>query len=113
MKLESALAKLRTPRRIALLHYSPVSGTLAGEPPEIFPFLGSSRLEEPLHRYRWTPFSTGMHTAALWRARPSTASRLQRGEAAAARRRPEQPPFLLFELPREAGAEQATAGVAQ
>ncbi len=51
LKLESALAKLRTPRRIALLHYSPVRITVEGEPPEIFPFLGSSRLEEPLTRY--------------------------------------------------------------
>ncbi|HSW16978.1 MAG TPA: metallophosphoesterase, partial [Ramlibacter sp.] len=51
MKLESALAKLRTRRRIALLHYSPIAGTVEGEPLEIYPFLGSSRLEEPLLRY--------------------------------------------------------------
>ncbi|HEX6705954.1 MAG TPA: metallophosphoesterase [Albitalea sp.] len=51
LKLESALAKLRTPRRIALLHYSPIVGTAQGEPPEIYPFLGSSRLEDPLVRY--------------------------------------------------------------
>jgi Icc-related predicted phosphoesterase len=51
MKLESALAKLRTPQRIALLHYSPIAGTVQGEPVEIFPFLGSSRLEDPLVRY--------------------------------------------------------------
>ena len=51
MKLESALAKLRTPRRIALLHYSPIAGTIEGEPAEIYAFLGSSRLEEPLLRY--------------------------------------------------------------
>jgi Icc-related predicted phosphoesterase len=51
MKLESALAKLRTPRRIALLHYAPISATVQGEPPEIFAFLGSSRLEDPLLRY--------------------------------------------------------------
>jgi Icc-related predicted phosphoesterase len=51
LKLESALAKLRTPKRIALLHYSPVAGTVEGEPVEIFPFLGSSRLEDPLVRY--------------------------------------------------------------
>jgi Icc-related predicted phosphoesterase len=50
-KLESALAKLRTPRRIALLHYAPIAGTVQGEPPEIFAFLGSSRLEDPLLRY--------------------------------------------------------------
>lgn len=51
MKLESALAKLRTPRRIALLHYAPVASTVQGEPPEIYAFLGSSRLEDPLLRY--------------------------------------------------------------
>jgi len=51
MKFESALARLRTPRRVALLHYSPIPGTVQGEPPEIFAFLGTSRLEEPLNRY--------------------------------------------------------------
>ncbi len=51
LKLETALAKLRTPNRVALLHYSPVRATVEGEPPEIFAFLGSSRLEEPLSRY--------------------------------------------------------------
>lgn len=51
LKLESALAKLRTPQRIALLHYSPIEATVKGEPSEIFAFLGTSRLEEPLIRY--------------------------------------------------------------
>jgi Icc-related predicted phosphoesterase len=51
MKLGSALAKLRTPQRVALMHYAPVLDTVRGEPPEIFPFLGTSRLEEPLNRY--------------------------------------------------------------
>jgi Icc-related predicted phosphoesterase len=52
LKLESALARLRTLRRIALLHYSPIEGTVEGEPLEIYPFLGSSRLEEPINRYQ-------------------------------------------------------------
>ena len=51
LKLESAMARLRTPARVVLLHYSPVIDTVDGEPREIFPFLGSSRLEEPLNRY--------------------------------------------------------------
>jgi Icc-related predicted phosphoesterase len=51
LKLESGLARLRTRQRVALLHYSPVASTVEGEPLEIFPFLGSSRLEEPLNRY--------------------------------------------------------------
>lgn len=51
LKLESALAKLRTPQKIAILHYAPIVETTLGEPPEIAPFLGSSRLEEPINRY--------------------------------------------------------------
>ena len=34
-----------------MLHYAPIRATVEGEPPEIFAFLGSSRLEEPLNRY--------------------------------------------------------------
>jgi Icc-related predicted phosphoesterase len=51
LKLESALARLRTPRRVAILHYSPIQATVEGEAPELYAFLGSSRLEEPLNRY--------------------------------------------------------------
>lgn len=54
LKLEAALARLRTPHRIALLHYAPIAETVQGEPPEIYPFLGSGRLEEPLDRYKVT-----------------------------------------------------------
>src|SRR5262245_4194003 len=66
LKLESALAKLRTPRRVALLHYAPIEGTVQGEPREIFPFLGSSRLEEPLNRFNVTAVFHGhAHHGAL------------------------------------------------
>ena len=51
LKLETALGQLRTERRVALLHYSPIVATVVGEPLEIYPYLGSSRLEEPLTRY--------------------------------------------------------------
>ena len=54
LKLEAALAHLRTPQIIALLHYAPIRETAEGEPPEIYPFIGSSRLEDPLNRYRVT-----------------------------------------------------------
>lgn len=52
LKLEAALARLRTPQKIAVLHYAPIHATVVGEPPEIEAFLGSSRLEEPIDRYR-------------------------------------------------------------
>src|SRR6185312_10815114 len=51
LKLETALARLRNDRIVAILHYSPIQGTVEGEPREIFPYLGCSRLEEPLGRY--------------------------------------------------------------
>jgi Icc-related predicted phosphoesterase len=51
LKLESALARLRAPTRVALIHYAPIQETVEGEPREIFPYLGCSRLEEPLVRY--------------------------------------------------------------
>lgn len=54
LKLETALQRLRTPHRIAVLHYAPTRDTVEGEPPEIFPYLGCSRLEEPLNRYQVT-----------------------------------------------------------
>jgi Icc-related predicted phosphoesterase len=51
LKLETALARLRTKRRIVLLHYAPIQATVEGEPPEIFTFMGSGRLEDPINRY--------------------------------------------------------------
>jgi Icc-related predicted phosphoesterase len=66
LKLESGLAKLRTPHRVALLHYSPIEATVEGEPREIYPFLGSSRLEEPLNRYEVSAVVHGhAHRGAL------------------------------------------------
>ena len=54
LKLESALSRLRTQHRFAILHYAPIQDTVDGEPLEILPFLGCSRLEEPLNRYPLT-----------------------------------------------------------
>lgn len=51
MRLESARARRRTERRLALLHYAPIRAPVEGEPPEIFPFLGSSRLAEPIDHF--------------------------------------------------------------
>jgi Icc-related predicted phosphoesterase len=52
LKLESALRTLRAPATICLLHYAPIPETLKGEPEDIFPFLGSSRLLAPIEIYR-------------------------------------------------------------
>jgi Icc-related predicted phosphoesterase len=36
--------------KIVVLHYAPIKATIEGEPLEIFPFMGSSRLAEPINR---------------------------------------------------------------
>src|SRR3954464_12277262 len=51
MKLERAMSQLRTNKRVVVLHYSPISATVQGEAPEIFPFLGTSRLAEVVDRH--------------------------------------------------------------
>lgn len=49
LKLERALRELRdVERRVVLLHYAPIDGTLLGEPERIYPFLGSSRMVQPI-----------------------------------------------------------------
>jgi Icc-related predicted phosphoesterase len=58
LKLESALARLRNDRIVALLHYAPIQATVEGEPCEIYPFLGCSRLEDPIARF---PVSAVFH----------------------------------------------------
>ena len=50
-KLENALRSLKTDRNVAVLHYSPVADTVAGEPLEIYPFLGCSRLADAIDRF--------------------------------------------------------------
>jgi Icc-related predicted phosphoesterase len=51
LKLESALARLRNDRIVAVLHYAPIQATVEGEPVDIYPFLGCSRLEDPITRF--------------------------------------------------------------
>ena len=52
MRLENAMRSVRTQRSVVVLHYAPVVETVEGEPLEIFPFLGSSRLAETIDRFR-------------------------------------------------------------
>jgi Icc-related predicted phosphoesterase len=51
-RLAAALASLKAPRRVVLLHYAPVHDTLVGESPEIYPFLGNSDLGEVIDAAR-------------------------------------------------------------
>ena len=105
LKLESALARLRTRRRVVLLHYAPVRDTCDGEPLEIYAFLGSSRLEEPLNRYA---ASVVFHGHAH-RGQPEgkTAGGVPVYNVALPllqRLYPDRPPFRVVEIPAQPAA---------
>jgi Icc-related predicted phosphoesterase len=106
LKLEAALARLRTPQKIAVLHYSPIQATVQGEPPEIIAFLGSSRLEEPLDRYRVNAVFHGhAHRGSPEGRTKGNAPVYNVAMPVLATSFPEQPPFRVVEVP--IGAEAA------
>lgn len=49
LTLENQLQQLETEKKVVILHYSPIRDTVVGEPEEIFSFLGSSRLVNPIN----------------------------------------------------------------
>jgi Icc-related predicted phosphoesterase len=52
MRLENAMRRLRAGRTMVVLHYAPIAETVEGEPAEIMPFLGCSRLAETIDRFQ-------------------------------------------------------------
>jgi Icc-related predicted phosphoesterase len=99
LKLESALARLRTERRVALLHYAPIAETVEGEPLEIYPFLGSSRLEEPLNRFQVMAAFHGHAHHGAPEGRTSTGVPVYNVSIPLLRQlHPDRPPFRLVEL---------------
>jgi Icc-related predicted phosphoesterase len=99
IKLESALATLRSLHRIAMLHYAPIEGTVEGEPKEIYPFMGSSRLEEPLNRYRVAAVFHGhAHRGALEGRIKKDVPVYNVALPLLQRSFPDRPPFRVLEL---------------
>jgi len=66
LKLERAMSQLRTKKRVIVLHYSPILATIDGEAPEIYPFLGTSRLAEVVDRHG---ADLVLHGHAQWQVR--------------------------------------------
>lgn len=100
LKLELALSRLRTPWRVGILHYSPIAATVAGEPPEIYPFLGSSRMEEPLNRYHVSlAFHGHAHRGDLEGKTRDGTPVYNVSYPLLRRAFPDQPPIRIVELP--------------
>jgi Icc-related predicted phosphoesterase len=102
LKLESALARLRASTRIALLHYSPIEATVKGEPVEIYPFLGSSRLEDPINRYQVAAVLHGHAHAGCPEGRTSAQVPVYNVSMPLLKRTfPDRPPFRVLEVERD------------
>jgi len=100
LKLEAALARLRTPQKIAVLHYSPIQATVEGEPPEIIAFLGSTRLEEVVDRYRCSiVFHGHAHHGRLEGRTKGNAAVYNVALPLLKNKFPDQPPFRVVEVP--------------
>lgn len=100
LKLETALARLRMQKRVALLHYSPIQETVEGEPCEIFPYLGSSRLAEPLARYRVDAVFHGHAHRGRPEGRTAGGAPVYNVSVQVLQRSyPERPPFRILEIP--------------
>lgn len=107
LKLESALARLRTAQKIGVLHYSPIQATVQGEPPEIVAFLGSSRLEEPLDRYRVNAVFHGhAHRGSPEGRTKNGAPVYNVAMPVLAAAFPDDPPFRVIEVPIGEEAER-------
>ena len=105
-----ALARLKAERRIAVMHYAPIAATVEGEPLEIYAFLGSSRLEEPLSRY---PVDAVLHGHAHHGAPEGrTAGGVPVYNVSMSlltATYPDRPPFRLLELPAPASTATASS----
>ena len=100
LKLEAALARLRTPQKVAVLHYAPIQATVEGEPPEIIAFLGSTRLEEPIDRYRVnTVFHGHAHHGSLEGRTKSNAVVYNVAMPLLKKQFPDQLPLRIIEIP--------------
>jgi len=99
LKLERALARLRTPSVVVLMHYAPIRQTVEGEPLEIYPFLGSSRLEEPLNRYPVTMVFHGhAHRGVADGATTGGVPVYNVSMPLLSRAHPDRPPFRVFDI---------------
>jgi hypothetical protein len=110
MKLESALAKLRTRRRIALLHYAPIVGTVAGR--------AGGDLSLPRKQPAGSPAAALPDRRRVPRPRASRHARgahhqrragLQRGQALAAAHAARYVALLSLRVPREPVDEKTPA----
>ncbi len=108
LKLESALQRLKElEHRVVMMHYAPIRETVEGESPEIFAFLGSSRLEEPLTRLGATVVFHGHAHRGTAEGKTSTGIPVFNvAHTVLKAAHPDRPPYRIFEVPLTEKANQ-------
>ena len=101
LKLESALQRLKEmEHRVVMMHYAPIRATVEGESQEIFAFLGSSRLEEPLTRLGATVVFHGhAHRGAPEGKTATGIPVFNVAHMVLKAAYPDRPPYRIFEIP--------------
>lgn len=114
LKLETALGRLETEHRIAIMHYAPIRETVEGESLEVYPFLGSSRLEEPLSRYHVTAVFHGhAHHGALEGTTSKGIPVYNVSLPLLREQYPDRPPFRVLEVRPSDAIPTEPAGIAE
>jgi Icc-related predicted phosphoesterase len=111
-QLETALARVRAERRVVALHYAPIPGTVEGEPDQIWAWLGSERLEEPINRYGADFVVHGHAHHGRLEGRTRGGVPVYNVSRPLLRREGHEPGFRVFELPAREGRERARLSVA-
>ena len=100
--LDRALARLDSEytdlKKIVVMHYSPIKATVAGEPEAIFPFLGSSRLAEPINRREVVAAFHGHAHAGTLEGTTSVGVKVFNVSRPILLKAGFNPPFYLFEV---------------
>jgi Icc-related predicted phosphoesterase len=96
MLLENALRQVRSTRAMVVLHYAPVEDTVEGEPLEIFPFLGCSRLAETIDRFKVTTVVHGHAHRGRYEGR--TPGGIPVYNVAYGIEKPDGKPYAIFDL---------------
>lgn len=102
LKLDAALSQLDSEqsdlKKIVLLHYAPIKATVVGEPEAIMPFLGCSRLEEPLNRRGVTAAFHGHAHIGTLEGETSTGVKVYNVSKPVLQKAEYKTPFFLYEL---------------
>jgi hypothetical protein len=91
------------------MHYAPIRATIEGEPLEIFPFLGCSRLEEPLNRFEVTAVVHGHAHGGAPEGETSTGVPVYNVSLPVMKKHfPDRPPFRVINVPVERASGSVT-----